>query len=155
MTQQFVIIIENLRQSQRDPKQASALGRELQPRRIRPLTITASSANAGSVRWYAERNASKLQRGPLWDSATPSTSNGMAPVLCASEITSLGRTKTNSGSLSINRAMSQGHATLSIFGRSRVIHFIVRSVAAVAVGGRQLHMPSQQAWLCIRKDPAE
>src|SRR5882762_2316643 len=72
-------------------------------------------------------NASKLQRGPSWDSSTPSTSNGMAPVSRATRATSSGDTNRNSASLSMKRSISQGHAIRSILGRSRVTHFILTS----------------------------
>src|SRR6266478_4841237 len=72
-------------------------------------------------------NASKLQRGPSWDSSTPSTSNGMAPVSRATRATSPGATNRNSASLSMKRSISQGHAIRSILGRSRVTHFILTS----------------------------
>src|SRR6266404_6151883 len=72
-------------------------------------------------------NASKLQRGPSWDSSTPSTSNGTAPISRATRDTSSGDTNRNSASLSMKRSISQGHAIRSILGRSRVTHFIPTS----------------------------
>src|SRR5438876_732692 len=51
-------------------------------------------------------------------------SNGIALSSSAFFLTSIKGTKKNSASLSIKRLMSQGQAILSIFGRSRVIHFI-------------------------------
>src|SRR5258706_2852676 len=72
-------------------------------------------------------NASKLQRGPSWDSSTPSTLNGTAPVSLATRPTSSGDTNRNSASLSMKRSISQGHAIRSILGRSRVTHFILTS----------------------------
>src|SRR5512132_2088450 len=72
-------------------------------------------------------NASKLHRGPSCDSSTPTTSNGMAPDSRATRATSSGGTNRNSAPGSMKRSISQGHAIRSIFGRSRVTHFIVTS----------------------------
>src|SRR5215472_15731156 len=50
----------------------------------------------------------------------------MAPVSFATSKTRLAGTNRNSGSRSMKRVTSQGQAMRSIFGRSRVTHFIVQ-----------------------------
>src|SRR5215470_3869340 len=50
----------------------------------------------------------------------------MAPVSAATAMTRLGGTNRNSGSRSMKRVTSQGQAMRSIFGRSRVTHFMVQ-----------------------------
>src|ERR1700752_5289751 len=49
----------------------------------------------------------------------------MAPVSFATSMTRLAGTNRNSGSRSMKRVTSQGQAMRSIFGRSRVTHFMV------------------------------
>src|SRR6267378_488768 len=51
-------------------------------------------------------------------------SNGVAPISTARDATWLAGTNRNSASGSTNFLMSHGHATLSTFTFSRVIHFI-------------------------------
>src|SRR5215469_13713473 len=51
----------------------------------------------------------------------------MAPVSFATSMTRLAGTNRNSGSRSMKRVTSQGQAMRSIFGRSRVTHFMVQT----------------------------
>jgi hypothetical protein len=83
---------------------------------------------------------SNEQRGPSCEISTPSMSNGIAPVSRATAGTSGGSTNRKRASASMNRRISQGQATRSIFGRRRVTHRLgrfgaKRSSAALSTSG--------------------
>src|SRR2546430_1328508 len=102
-------------------------------------TISASFANPASSRWYFSRNASKLQSGPAWLSSTRGMSKGTAPSRWATASTCEAGTYRISASESMNRLISHGQASRSIFGRSRVTHFMTSllctDVQELSMGG--------------------
>src|SRR6266436_9421371 len=87
-------------------------------------------------------------------------SNGVAPISTARDATWLAGTNRNSASGSTNFLMSHGHATLSTFTFSRVIHFItsflqllIQPLKALASFGQKLSIghpgPGPAAQNCV------
>jgi sulfite exporter TauE/SafE len=68
--------------------------------------------------------ASKEHSSPWWPNSTLGISNGIAPCSLAISITLCAGAKRNWASLSTKYLISQGHAILSTFACSLVIHFL-------------------------------
>ena len=97
-----------------------------------PLTIFASSASAGSVADCTSRETRRSCRAARHARARRRRRRtGSRPSLARRAQPPRRFTNRNSASLSMNRATSHGQATRSIFGRSRVTHFIWHSLVRV------------------------
>src|SRR5688572_30687442 len=88
--------------------------------------MDAMRCSAGSSSPNFARKVSKVQLPAPCESAAPGTSNGVAPSCRAVARTRSLGTNTNSAVRSMKRLTSQGQATRSILGRSRVTHFMLR-----------------------------